>query len=128
MNGLVVKVAQMSGSRVVAVVDDDLAVLDSLKFLLETAGYTVAGYSSATAFLEDRVTSPACLIVDQHMPAMTGLELVARLRQAAASVPVLLITGSPSAAIVARANQLGVEMLEKPPAEDDVLTFIDAHV
>ena len=44
----------MSGSQVVALVDDDLAVLDSLKFLLETAGYTVATYSSATAFLADR--------------------------------------------------------------------------
>jgi FixJ family two-component response regulator len=118
----------MSGSRVVAVVDDDLAVLDSLKFLLETAGYAVAAYNSATAFLADGSSRPACLIVDQHMPMMTGLELAARLRDEAAAVPVLLITGSPSPAIVARANQLGIAMLEKPPAEDDVLTFIDRHV
>jgi two-component system, LuxR family, response regulator FixJ len=118
----------MSGSHVVAVVDDDLAVLESLKFLLETAGYTVAAYNSATAFLADRTTSPACVIVDHHMPAMSGLELVAHLRQEAAGVPVLMITGNPSAAIVARANQLGVAVLEKPPTEADLLTFIDAHV
>ena len=117
----------MSGSGVVAVVDDDLAVLDSLKFLLEAAGYTVAAYSSAIAFLADR-TAPACLIVDQHMPVMSGLELIALLRQEAADVPVLMITGSPSASIVARANKLGAAVLEKPPAEADLLTFIDAHV
>lgn len=118
----------MSHNGIVAVVDDDLAVLDSLKFLLETAGYRVAAYSSATAFLDDRLSRPACLIVDQHMPAITGLELVARLREEDAAVPALLITGAPSAAIEARARQLGIKLLEKPPAEDDVLTFIDAHV
>jgi two-component system response regulator FixJ len=122
------KMAHMSGGRVVAVVDDDLAVLDSLKFLLETAGYVVAAYSSAGAFLEDRMTSPACLIVDQHMPVMTGLELVAHLQKDADRVPALLITGATSAALTARANQLGVAILEKPPAENDVLTFIDAHI
>jgi two-component system response regulator FixJ len=118
----------MVGSRVVAVIDDDVAVLESLKFLLETAGLTVAAYGSATDFLDDHVSRPACLIVDQHMPVMTGLELVARLRQEAAEVPVLLITGSPTSAIAARANELGIAMLEKPPAEHDVLTFIDEHV
>jgi two-component system, LuxR family, response regulator FixJ len=118
----------MSGSRVVAVIDDDADVLDSLKFLLETAGYSVAAYASATAFLDDRFASPACVIVDQHMPVMTGLELIAHLRRAAAAVPALLITGAPTSAIAARANELGVAMLEKPPAEADVLSFIDAHV
>ena len=118
----------MSGSRVVAVIDDDLAVLASLKFLLETAGYTVAAYHSATEFLDDRSSRPACLIVDQHLSMMTGLELVARLREEAASVPALLITGSPTQAIAARAHQLGIAMLEKPPAEHDVLTFIDTYV
>lgn len=118
----------MSGSRVVAVIDDDTAVLESLKFFLETAGYAVAAYDSATAYLNDRDVRPACLIVDQHMPMMTGLELIARLRRQSAEVPMLLITGSPTSAIAARANELGVAMLEKPPAEDDVLTFLDAHV
>lgn len=118
----------MSGSRTVALIDDDLAVLESLKFLLEAAGYRVAAYNSATAFLDDRSCRPACLIVDQYMPVMTGLELVARLRDETAAIPALLITGSPSAAIVARAKQLGAAMLEKPLAEHAVLTFIDRHL
>ena len=112
----------------VAVVDDDPAVLDSLKFLLEVAGHRAAIYGSAAAFLADRAARPTCLILDHHMPQMTGLELAARLRTEGASIPVLLITGSSTPAIVARAAQLGIEkVLEKPPAEDDLLSFVNAH-
>ena len=116
-------------ARVVAIVDDDSAVLDSLKFLLEVVGYQVATYASAQAWLGDKSITPACIIVDQHMPGMTGLELVQRLRADGVGIPVLLITGSSSPAIVARAAQLGVEkVLEKPPEEDDLLTFVRAWV
>ena len=113
----------------VAVVDDDPAVLDSLKFLLEVLGCTVATYASALAFLADCAIRPACMIVDQHMPRMTGLDLAQKLRDVGKSIPLLLITGSPSPAIVARANLLGVEaVLEKPPDEDDLLKFVNAHL
>jgi len=112
----------------VAIVDDDPAVLDSLKFLIEVAGHAVATYASAGKFLEDLVVRPACLIVDQHMPGMTGLELAERLRRSGAGVPVMLITGSPSPAIVAKAAQLGiVRVLEKPPTEAELLRFVDSH-
>lgn len=111
-----------------AVVDDDPAMLDSLKFLLEISGHRVATYASAAEFLEDRDLRPACVIIDHLMPQMTGLELAARLRSERAALPVLLITGSPSPAIIARAAQLGIEgVLEKPPAEDELLNFVNAH-
>ena len=115
-------------SGAVAIVDDDPAVLDSLKFLLEIAGHMVATYASAAEFLGDHARRPTCLILDQHMPHMTGLELAARLRRDGANVPVLLITGSPSATIVSRAAQLGIErVLEKPLDEANLLSFVDAH-
>jgi FixJ family two-component response regulator len=113
----------------VALVDDDPAVLDSLKFLLEVIGCKVATYASGRAFLESRVREAACLIVDQHMPGMTGLELAQKLREEGSSLPLLLMTGSPSPAIVARAALLGVEgVLEKPPDEDDLLKFVNTHL
>ena len=112
----------------VAVVDDDPAVLDSLKFLLEVAGYKVDTYASAGAFLGDRALLPACLILDHHMPQMTGLELAAQLRTGGTATPILLISGELSPAIIARAAQIGIEkVLGKPPAEDDLLGFVDAH-
>jgi two-component system response regulator FixJ len=116
-------------SGIVGIVDDDPAVLDSLKFLLEVIGYQVSTYDSAGAFLGDGATDPACLIIDQHMPGMTGLELAQTLRNDGDSIPILLITGSPSPAIVARATQLGiVNVLEKPPEEADLLTFVSAYI
>jgi len=117
----------MSVGRVVVVIDDDIGVLNSFKFLLEAAGYPVAAYGSASAFLDDRGIEPGCLIVDQHMPVMTGLDLVAHLRQEAIFIPALLMTGLPSPKILARANELGIEVLEKPPNEHDVLRFINVH-
>ena len=61
--------------RTVAVVDDDLAVRDSLRFLLEVMGYPVELFASAAEFLQANVPDFACLILDHHMPNMTGLEL-----------------------------------------------------
>jgi two-component system, LuxR family, response regulator FixJ len=116
------------GSRVVALVDDDLAVLESLRLLLELAGYTVAAYSSAAAFLDDHTADPACLISDHRMPRMTGLDLASRLRGEGFGTPILLITGSPSRAIIARAALLGIDVLEKPAHESDIMRFIDAHL
>jgi two-component system response regulator FixJ len=112
----------------VAIIDDDPAVLDSLKFLLEVTGHTVGAYASATAFLADREAHPDCLILDQHMPAMTGLELAERLRAAGGHIPVLLITAGLSPAMLAHAGALGIsEVLEKPFAADALLHFVDAH-
>lgn len=112
-------------SQIVAIVDDDAAVLESFQFLLETAGFPVAAYPSAHAYLEAGGARPRCLIVDQHMPAMTGLELAARLRADGVDVPVMLVTSAPSPAIVARAREIGVfGVLAKPLPEDEVIAFI----
>ena len=114
-------------SREVVVVDDDVAVLDSFQFMLELAGFRVLTYPSATAYLERRDGRPLCLIVDQHMPRMTGLELIARLRAEGIDIPVLLITSFPSPAVVARAAEIGiVRVLAKPPAEHDLIGFVMA--
>ena len=111
----------------VAIIDDDQAVLDSLKFLLELSGHKVVTYSSAEAFLEDAEVSPRGLILDHHMPHMTGLELAARLRTQNVRLPILLITGSPSPGIVTRAAELGVQILDKPPEERDLLRFLETN-
>jgi two-component system response regulator FixJ len=112
----------------VAIVDDDQAVRDSLKFLLEVAGHTVGTYASAVAFLEDRAVQPRCMILDQHMPQLTGLDLAARLRTDGIGIPILLISGALSPGIVARAAELGIEkVLGKPPTEYELLEFVNAY-
>jgi two-component system, LuxR family, response regulator FixJ len=113
--------------RKVAIVDDDAAVRDSLRFLLEVVGHPVETFASAAEFLNAEQQRLACLILDHHMPEMTGLELAERLRADGSGIPILLITGSPSPAIVARAAELGIyRVLAKPRAEEDLLSFVNA--
>jgi len=112
--------------RIVAIVDDDHAVRDSLRFLLEVVGYSVATFTSAAEFLSGDEENLACLILDYHMPDMTGLQLAEDLRANGATMPILLITASPSLAIVVRATELGIKVLKKPTGEGDLLYFINA--
>jgi len=114
-----------TGQGVVAIVDDDDAVRDSLGFLLEVIGHKVATFASAAEFLRADLRRFGCLILNHHMPRMTGLELAKRLRTDGSLIPILLITGSPSPSLAALAAELGVNrVLEKPPGEDDVIDFI----
>ncbi|HTB47826.1 MAG TPA: response regulator [Acetobacteraceae bacterium] len=114
-------------ASVIAVVDDDEAVRDSLAFLLTVSGHKVAAYASAADFLEHcDLCRVAGLILDHHMPKQTGLELLARLRQDGRTLPVLLVTGSPSPEIVARAGALGVDrVLEKPVSDEGLMEFVE---
>ncbi len=111
----------------VAIVDDDEAVRHSLRFLLEVDGYRVEAFASAAEFLKAELGEKLlCLIVDHHMPDMTGLELAERLRAEGNTVPIMLVTGLPSRAIYARAAELGVdEVLEKPLDEALLLASLD---
>jgi two-component system response regulator FixJ len=119
----------MSNNRgSVAIVDDDPAVLDALRFLLEIAGHNVDTYGSAAAVLGDRALQPACLILDYHMPRMTGLELATQLRAERMVAPILLISGALSPAIIVQAARIGVDkVLGKPPPEDELLSLVNAH-
>ena len=114
------------------IVDDDDAVLASLEFLLQAAGYDVIAYASpADFFLGDAARStaeqPTCLVVDQQMPEMTGLELIASLYRAGRMIPALLISSAPTPAIHAQAADLGVAFCPKPLNEEDLIRFVAAH-
>ncbi len=100
----------------VYVVDDDVGVLGSLRFLLETDGFEVRTFRSATALLSAPACACAdCLVIDYKMPDMNGIDLVARLRDHKIAAPVILITGYPDENISARAAAAGVEhVLLKP--------------
>jgi two-component system response regulator FixJ len=114
-------------TQVIAVVDDDDAVRESLTFLLTVSGHRVDAYRSAADFLERcDVRRVAGLILDHHMPRQTGLELLAQLRRQGLTLPVLLVTGSPTPDIMAQADALGVDrVLEKPVSDAGLMEFLD---
>lgn len=103
-------------SNIVAIVDDDGDVRDVLDALLETAGHTVKTYTSGQQFLDDpELTDVACLVVDQKMPKMTGLDLLKKLDSSGQTIPSLLITGLREAGIADEARELGaLDVLTKP--------------
>ena len=81
---------------VIAVVDDDRRILESLKNLLESADYAVRSFASAAALLEsDYLAEIDCLISDIDMPLMDGFELLRTVRAARPKLPIILITGYP---------------------------------
>jgi FixJ family two-component response regulator len=110
--------------QIIAVVDDDDAVRDSLRFFLETVDHPIVAFASGPEFLAHDGSGLACLILDHHMPEMTGLQVAEQLRGDGSRLAILLVTGLPSPSIVARAAE---RVLEKPPGDDDILEFITSH-
>jgi two-component system response regulator FixJ len=100
---------------VVAVIDDDPAVRHSLKFSLEIEGFSVRAYPGGAELLNDLGRAGAeCLVIDQNMRGMNGLDLVATLRDRNESVPAILMTSHPTAKLRERAGKAGVPIIEKP--------------
>ena len=79
--------------RMIAIVDDDPRVLESLENLFESAGYAVRTFSSAKALIDAGLSDIDCLITDIGMPAMDGFELHDLVKKARPDLPVFLITG-----------------------------------
>jgi len=108
------------------VVDDDADVLGSLKFLLETHGFTVRTFRNGASLLNAvGSTGVDCFVIDYKMPDMNGIDLAGRLRNREIAAPVILITGYPDQNISARAEAAGVRhVLLKPLLEESLVTRI----
>ena len=119
----------MPDEAIVHVIDDDEAARHSLKFLIECAGYRVADYDSALAFLgalpADGQLGPGCIVTDVRMPEMTGLELIDQLNEMGVAEPVIVITGHADVPMAIQAMKAGVvDFIEKPFADDAILSVI----
>jgi two-component system, LuxR family, response regulator FixJ len=99
----------------VLIVDDDPAVRNSLKFSLEIEGFAVRLYADGRQLLDDPQLPPhGCLIVDQVMPGMSGLDVLDAIRHRGISNPAVLITSNESPKVRGRAAMAGVAVIEKP--------------
>ena len=110
----------------VYVVDDDAAVLGSLRFLLETDGFVVRTFRNGTALLNDVRSSKAdCYVIDYKMPDINGIDLAGRLRKDDGDTPVILITGYPDENISRRAAAAGVkDVILKPLLDENLIKRI----
>ena len=106
---------QSPGYHSILVVEDDRAVRESLKFSLVIEGFAVRAYPDAEQVLsEPRLPKFDCLIVDQNMPGMNGLDLVSALRARRIDTPAILITSHPNQWLRDRAAAAGIPIIEKP--------------
>src|SRR3546814_2801623 len=100
------------------VLDDDDVVRDSLIALLEVRGYVARDFESGDRFLgENPDLAGCCVILDVHMPGMTGMEVLRRIRQRSPTVPAILITGRRDGQIQAQAEALGALRSEEHTSE-----------
>jgi len=99
----------------VFVVDDDDAVRDSLKTLLELQSFTVTTFETCQDFLSSGSGDAVCLVLDIHLPGMNGFDLMEAMKRMNRGLPTILTTGRCDNAIRDRARALGaVALLEKP--------------
>ena len=100
---------------VVVIVDDDPAVCGSLKFSLELEGFAVRAYAGAGELLHAGDLSVCdCFVIDQRMPVMSGMELIAKLRDRDVLTPAILLISDPNPALSARAIAANIPIVEKP--------------
>jgi len=110
----------------VFVIDDDPLVCDSVADLLNSAGFTVQTFGSATEFVQDqRPDVPACLILDVELPDISGLDLQTELAKSGIEMPIVFLTGHGDIPMSVRAMKAGaVEFLTKPFGKQELLDAI----
>ena len=103
-------------TKLIAIIDDDEAMQDSLRDLMEAAGLVAQCFGSAEEFLEsDLHRQAACLITDIFMPKMSGLELQTRLKDEGCDIPIIFIAADGDGGLRIQAIREGaIEFLAKP--------------
>ncbi len=116
----------MHQDKTVFVVDDDQAMRNSLKWLIESIGMNVETYASADAFIEGYYPGRSgCLLLDVRMPGMSGLDLQEHFLQENIRIPIIIITGHGDVPMAVRAMKAGaVDFIEKPFNDEILLDSI----
>jgi FixJ family two-component response regulator len=118
---------------IVFVVDDDESVRESLGGLIRSAGLRVETFDSAQQFLaslrSNSVDAPNCLVLDVHLPGLSGLDLQKRMAERDIEIPIIFITGRGDIPTSVRAMKAGaVEFLTKPFRDHDLMDAISQAI
>ncbi len=121
--------SNIDDQAIVYVVDDDEAVRDSLRWLLEANGFRVQVYQSAEEFLAnlrpDRNEWPGCLLLDVRMPGMSGLQLHDELLKRGSPLPLIFITGHGDVNMAVSSMKKGAaDFLEKPFNDEELCAVV----
>lgn len=119
----------MSPVHTIAVIDDDAAVLDSLRMMLLPYDFDIRTFKSAEEFLADVDDELQCVVCDVRLPDMSGLELQRELQRRNRTASLILITGHGDISMAVSAVKAGAhDFLEKPFSPDRLLDSIRSAV
>lgn len=118
----------MTTQRIVHLIDDDSAVRDAVGLLLRTEGFKVITYDSALAFLKTATPhAEGCVVTDVRMPELTGIDLIAKMKEDRVCMPVVVLTAHADVPLAVEAMKLGaVDLLEKPFEDEALLAAVGA--
>ena len=117
----------MSHRRLVHIVDDEVKVRDSLALLLSTAQIETRTYPSAEDYLASvRWDEPACVVLDNQLPGLSGIDLVKRIAEAASDTAVIMITGYADVPTAVAAMRAGAyHFVQKPIDAEELLITVE---
>jgi FixJ family two-component response regulator len=107
----------------VFIIDDDEGSRESLKWLVESGGFTARTFASASDYLEyEGGEPPECIVLDVRMPGVSGVQLLEQLNDAATDIPIIMISGFADVRTAVRAMRGGaIDFLEKPVNGEELL-------
>ncbi|MGD0298712.1 MAG: response regulator [Bryobacteraceae bacterium] len=116
--------------RRISIVDDDASVREALKSLMRSIRFQVETFASAEEFLaSERLNDTACLILDVHLPGMSGFELQSQLNLDRRSIPIIFITAHADDVSRQRALKGGaIEFLGKPVRREILFKAIQSAI
>ncbi|MBI1407446.1 MAG: response regulator [Caulobacter sp.] len=116
---------QPAAPPTILIVEPDLAMRNALAFALEAEGYRVRPLSSAAA-VDDVADLAAldCLVIDQSLGDVSGLDFLASMRAAGATQPAVILMARSAAGLIARARRLDASVIEKPLLDDQLFGMI----
>ncbi|MDY0356209.1 MAG: response regulator [Sedimentisphaerales bacterium] len=119
-----------SANPIVFVVDDDEAICQSLRLLIEDIGLAVRTFSGARQFLDHYDSSqPGCLVLDVRMSGMSGIELQARLNELNVAIPTIIITGHGDVPMAVETMKAGaIDFIEKPFRDQVLLDSVQRAI
>jgi two-component system response regulator FixJ len=120
----------MRNDPAVHVVDDDDGVRESLSLLLEMNGYKVHTYANGTDFLEQlEGMDPGCLLLDIHMPGISGLEVQQQMKDRQCPFSIVVMTGQGDIAMAVSAMKAGAsDFIEKPYSNEQLLAAVNQAI